>query len=91
MNIHCHTNLDLYPYERWPVELPCRPMKGDLITSNTGLELEVVRVSFKEVKSDDPDPIYDTTYVKCYVELHLPKHRFENISKFEEWYRKRRI
>ena len=48
MKINCHTNLDLYPCERWPTELPCRPVVGDIITSSTGLELKVCRIVFVE-------------------------------------------
>ena len=98
MKIQCHTNLDLYPYEQWPTELPCRPMKGDLITSSSGLELAVVGITFKEIKekSYQSHGGYYEEFPRlkketlCKVELHLPPHRFENISRFQEWYRKRR-
>jgi hypothetical protein len=92
MNIRCHTNLDLHPCERWTSELPCRPMVGDIITSSTGLELEVVRISFKEGSSMVSLDGYGERKLKetiCHVELHLPKYRFENISKFQEWYKNR--
>lgn len=81
-----HTNLDLFHSERWPDKLPCRPMIGDYVRSLrvwnplgsgiTGyrLELQVVGVELEE------------NLVLC--ELHLPKGRFENILKFEEWYKK---
>jgi len=77
MKIHCHTNLDLHFNEQWPDELPCRPMKDDIITSSTGLELRVVRVLFGYKGG-------------CLVELHLVPNRFENITKFEEWYKNRK-
>ena len=82
LNIICRTNLDLHRYEIWPTELPCRPITGDLIVSNyihkwhvkkqerceIRLELEVVRVRFQDGN--------------IYVELHLPKGRYESISDF---------
>jgi hypothetical protein len=95
VSIRCHTNLDLN-IEHWPAELPCRPMIGDYIISHSGLELEVCRVTFVEVNSHKLPPeceapsYYDKDdYVLCKVELHLPKHRFENITSFEQWYRNR--
>jgi hypothetical protein len=51
-------------------------MKGDIITSSTGLELEVCRCSF-------------TYGGGLKVELHLPQYRYENISAFQKWYEKR--
>jgi hypothetical protein len=92
MEIICHTNLDLYPNEHWPKELPCRPMVGDIITSSTGLELQVVRVVFKYTPSETLDEYskYKTS-VTCSVELHLPSNRFENLTAFETWYKKRRL
>jgi hypothetical protein len=80
--VFIHTNLDLNCNERWPVELPCRPVKGDIIESNTGLELEVCRIAFKTV--EDPDYIY--IVVRCYVELTVPKGRFYSLDEFYEWY-----
>lgn len=53
--VSCHTNLDLRN-ERWPDELPCRPMVGDLIESATEwsgkfrLSLKVVAVRFEYSK-----------------------------------------
>ena len=82
MKIRCHTNLDLHPNEEWIDELPCRPMVGDLITSSSGLELEVVRVAFKQSKYCDE--------VVAHTELHLPPHRYENIIEFEKWYKNRK-
>lgn len=90
MEIRCHTNLDLHCSEKWPEELPARPMLGDLICSSTGLELSVVRVKFGY-------PVYDFSYqverskpkCMCYVELHLPPYRFNNVTEFENWYNKR--
>ena len=95
MKIRCRTNLDLYPYEQWPDELPCRPMVGDIITSSTGLELEVVRVTFakKEIAYRCNDNFFMKERTKLEMvactELHLVKGRFENVVKFREWYRNR--
>lgn len=77
VSIRCRTNLDLHHCEEWPRELVARPMKGDIITSSTGLELEVVRCSFSFGGGLD-------------VELHLPQYRFENIHTFEKWYWERK-
>ena len=101
MKINCHTNLDLYPCERWPEALPCRPMVGDRITSSTGLELEVCAIRFSTRKPKElqswitqgekcvtMEDIKDC--VICSVELHLPK-RWENITEFEKWYKKRTL
>ena len=80
MKINCFTNLDINCYEKWPTELPFRPMVGDIITSSTGLQLEVVRITIYGGAT-----ILEPVTVD--VELHLPKGRFENITKFEEWYK----
>ena len=102
MEINCHTNLDLNFSETWPKELPCRPMIGDIITSSTGLELEVVRVVFedgvprRESSWQCDDGSSGQTMQKavdaviCSVELHLPPNRFENITAFEKWYKGRK-
>jgi len=101
MKIRCHTNLDLHHSETWIDELPCRPMVGDLITSSSGLELQVVRVSFKErvqqsfrEQDDGANGIHRISTggyreVIAETELHLPPHRYENISAFEKWYKNR--
>jgi len=96
MKIRCHTNLDLHHCERFPEELPCRPMKGDIITSSTGLELAVVGIGFRATRSIQ-NPMWsdwkatEVTETICNVELHLPPHRFENITTFEKWYNARRL
>ena len=97
MNIHCHTNLDLHYAEKWPCLLPCRPMKGDLITSSTGLELEVCRIKFKEdeegteSRTEDGGYHYDQPEVRCFVELMLPPNRYGGShTEFEKWYKKRK-
>ncbi len=96
MKVHCHSNLDLNN-EKWPEDLPCRPVVGDLIQSlrergrhHFRLELQVVRVTiisptdrdwenYHRTRLDEPKPYLD-------VELHMPPHRFDTISKFQEWY-----
>jgi len=99
MKIHCHTNLDLYPCEKWPCELPCRPMIGDVITSSTGLELEVVKIRFGYPKKAEYPSRgcwhevveYKKPSVQCFIELHYPSSRFINMIVFETWYKKRNI
>ena len=73
VSIRCHTNLDLRPCEEWPRELVCRPVNGDLISSSTGLQLEVCRCSFTFGGGLD-------------VELHLPVNRFDSLSEFYRGY-----
>lgn len=89
IKVHCHTNLDLNNYERWPDMLCCRPICGDIITSSTGLELQVVRVS--HVTKYKEDSTTNGWSDSLDVELHLIPSRFENISSFEKWYRNRAI
>jgi hypothetical protein len=74
--VRCHTNLDLWHAEKWPQELPCRPMKGDRIRSlwnddGKQLELEVVGI------------VLHPEYVE--VELHM---HGKSIRDFEEWYKR---
>ena len=91
MKIHCHTNLDLHPCETWPDELPCRPMVGDYMTSSTGLELTVCSVAFKKVKCPPAFSDWNEgSETICNVELHLPPHRFDNVTTFEKWYKNRK-
>jgi len=90
IKVYCHTNIDVSRSEVWPKELPCRPMKGDIIESLTGwerldgpgemyhLQLEVCRVTFP-ASARTPDFIE--------VELHLPVGRFENIPHFARIYK----
>ena len=74
-------------------------MKGDIITSSTGLELEVVRIVFRYPKKEDPveskggyfECLPYSAPASCNVELNLPKHRYESLTSFESWYRNRRI
>lgn len=89
MKIKCHTNLDLHPSETWIDELPCRPMVGDLITSSSGLELQVVRISFKEESRTGLSSTDIYKEIVAHTELHLPPHRYENITAFGKWYNNR--
>jgi hypothetical protein len=81
ISIRCHTNLDFKFCEEWPRELPCRPVQGDIITSKSGLELQVVRITFPRNTGTEEDFLE--------VELHLVPNRFKNIGEFNEWERKR--
>lgn len=90
MKVHCRTNLDLSWAESWPDELPTRPMLGDIIQSRTTwgprkiqLELKVVALTWRYVHSFIPE-IKDHYILE--VEMHLPPHRFENITEFQKWY-----
>lgn len=78
MKTYFRTNLDLNPNESWPI-IDCIPPKGTLIQSNTGLELEVYRVT---VKKNDLE-------IFASAELHLPMTRFKNVSDFQKWYKNR--
>lgn len=95
IKIQCRTNLDVR--EKWPEELPERPMVGDLIQSaihwkpnRDPVELEVIRITWtctiRQVYVDRCSDIKEP-YWFCVVELHLPKYRFENITHFAKWYR----
>ena len=44
--VNCRTNLDIHPSEQWPKFLPARPVIGDKIKAVSGLQLEVVGVTF---------------------------------------------
>ena len=83
--VHCHSNLDLNN-EKWPTQLPALPCKGQRIQSakthnnDIVVELEVVQITWRY------NNLTEQWWVD--VELHLPKHRWRNISEFEEWYSK---
>lgn len=87
--IVCNTNLDLLPAERWPETIPSIPRVGDRIQSTHGweykgqnvqLELEVVSITWKHVKHQG------IVQWVPFVELHLPKNRFNTLVDFFEWY-----
>ena len=90
VSVQCRSNLDLMG-ERWPTQLPSRPMVGDLIQSATQwgkhrrqLELRVVAVSFKCRPADvTVDRYKDEWYAE--IELHL--EHFESIEEFHRRYR----
>jgi hypothetical protein len=93
MQVHCHTNLDLFN-EEWPSELPAVPNVGDHIQSRTKhghfqLELKVCRVTWEYNENA-------SAYVPK-IELHmsdwmkgLPSKRKGaangSITAFYEWY-----
>ena len=81
MKIVCQTNLDV-SMERWPSELPCVPVVGQLIQSATAhgafhLSLEVVRVVWEHRQNKEWVP---------HVELHCVQGRHESMRAFYEWY-----
>lgn len=98
MKVHCHTNLDLVPSEKWPTELPAIPHVGDRIRSahvwhtnrdqiGFQLELEVVAVCWnpKTVDAVSFGDQADTQWVPE-IELHIPRGRNWSIRQFYEWY-----
>jgi len=97
MKVICKTNLDLFN-EKWPVELPCRPMKGDYIISKTrhpqynkdenGFSLGGMPTHYfsleLEVVSITFD-LFDKEYC-CIVELHDKSFYKRSINDFYKWY-----
>jgi hypothetical protein len=96
MKIRCHTNLDLERCEAWPTDLPEIPRVGDYIESSfrwkeeqldCRLQLAVCAVTWEFCENQ-----WDAAFSKSCtsweprVELHLPPHRFENLTGFYEWY-----
>ena len=81
IRVVCHTNLDLNRNEKWPDYLSCRPCCGDVIISNTGLELKVVRITHMKAEGGEVSNSLD-------VELHLVNSNI-TITEFEKWYRNR--
>lgn len=79
MKVYFHTNIDVHN-EKWPTELPYRPMVGDLVRSSTKwrdgyqLELVIVRITLTEDEID--------------AELSLVTSRFACISDFNKFYEK---
>lgn len=86
VSIVCRTNLDdVGRYETFPTELPECPKIGHLIRSarkrrDAIVELEVCQVTW--IHSE----IQKHWYAEVYLDL--PRHRFENISAFQNWYNK---
>jgi hypothetical protein len=83
MEIHCHTNLDLFN-ESWPTNLPSIPRVGDSIDSKTihkdfCLTLKVVAVRWKYSRNNSNSNSYYPV-----IELHDPHKR--SIKEFYEWY-----
>lgn len=79
--VEFHTNLDIHPGEKWPLDLPARPVVGDYVRSASNLELQVVAIRWK------PSPLPGAWYLSA--ELHLPKDRYESIAAFHKWYKER--
>ena len=98
VKVSCRTNLDIKHYhEKWPDELPERPMVGDIIqsamkwtrvdaegTTEFQLELRVCCVTWKKKRVD----MSGVVKWIMEVELHLPEHRFASINDFNKWYDK---
>lgn len=82
------SNLDLSPAEKWPENLPHRPMVGDLIESahawrtSSGiriLRLQVVRVTWKLLGTNNWEWTME-------IELHLPPNSWKSVQQFIDWY-----
>lgn len=76
IKISCQVTPDVN--EMWPEVLPCRPMKGDLITSQCGLQFEVTLCGFNPKAKDT-----------LFVELRPPVSDFPTIADFQRWYTNR--
>src|SRR5574343_1524227 len=80
INIKWHTNLDdVMKYEKFPENLPYRPMVGDIVRSLTkrrlhSVEFEVCRCTITGVNEME-------------VEIHLVKSRWLNLSHWLHAYR----
>lgn len=94
----CKTNLDLFN-ETWPETLPCRPMVGDYIESETqhpqykrdkngmlllgGNTTNYVSIQLEVVSVTFKSFNYKTN---CFVELHDKRFYKRNIYDFYKWY-----
>jgi hypothetical protein len=45
VKIECKTYIDEYKGQKWPKELAVRPLPGDYIRSEAGVELKILRVT----------------------------------------------
>ena len=97
IKVQCRTNLDIKHHaEKWPEQLPERPVVGDLIRS--AMEWQVNSFSFRQLELRvcrttwvyKPSNVKDTTdygdYWYLQVELTLIESRFENMTAFQKWY-----
>lgn len=75
IKVNCYTNIDVAKKEEWPMMLPARPMGGDIVCSESGVELQVVRVVFARRAVNTIS-----------VELGLIPSRHKSIEDFEKWY-----
>ncbi len=85
IKVVCRTNIDCAKMLKWPTELPERPMVGDLIRSTSStvakhIELEVCQLTWVTHSNE-----FEGKYTALHVDLHLPRHRFENITAFEKF------
>lgn len=85
--MYFRSNLDLSPAERWPIDLPHRPMVGDYVVSShmwstpngvRQLRLMVVGITWAWREKD---------WI-CVVEMNLPTPicPWKNLSQFIHWY-----
>ena len=79
--VNCRTNLDIHPSEQWPKFLPARPVIGDRIEAVSGLQLEVVGVTFVCYNKDGYLANKDW---EMSVELNIKSGW--TVTEFEKWY-----
>jgi hypothetical protein len=85
VKVNFHTNLDLACFERWP-ELTDPPRVGEYVESKSGLELKVVRVTYKSTIRMNG---YGDEAIAV-VELHLGSAwDGRTIADFNKWDRER--
>lgn len=97
MKVHCRSNLDNLQGEKWPDQLPARPMVGDFIMSATDwgggrrLRLEICGVTWKYgivnyIGSSNGTVPLNGWYAE--VELHMPRHiaAHRSINDWQAWY-----
>lgn len=87
VEICCRTNIDCCKRLEWPDRLPEAPRVGDLIRSTSStkdkyIELRVCRCTW--VYTPDQPYLRRAGWI-LELDLHMPEHRFENLTAFERW------
>ncbi len=74
VKVRCVTKLNNFKKEWWPAEMAARPIKGDIVRSEGGKELEVLRVTHTTTKGRTIDAI--GTYERHpIIEVYLGRER----------------
>lgn len=88
VKVRCRTNLDDLQSEKWPDELPARPVPGDYITAASGLQLKVQHISFDPIKVDENfNKIHDHLIKEWSMDVWLGVANGMSIGEFNKWYR----